>query len=697
MDKQLRKAKRQQTLLWRKVDKKIFSIAQITLSFSVLSAIIKLILEYYFINIIKQQFIRNVLQTTIALLASIIGHLILSKVNTPQNRISPYKPVKQFAGLYSIEGSNPITISTENGLISREKEIIHLNKLINKYLNNHSGEKCICLIGRSGSGKSTIINLLENINNNHTYKSSLLKNLDTKYEIYNFSDKYDYFEQYLQDELADNYIDYLKNNENSFLFILDQFERFFDLDSSKKDNIINIIQNISTKNIIFLFSLREEFFSRFYYEFNIYDIRKKNTYQRNGIIEYNVINLKENTNLENIVFCQNDEMYIDSSGKINSSLEILCSNAFKRYASIIFNNFKDYTLIQKQIIFNLLKNEENQGMNLNSLLDADISDLMKRYFDVQLCSTNDFFDAARIMYLLSVSRLNNLRFTISNLEDALCVFEVTQKGKINECIEDLHKLQFIKRIKFNNDNEFEIAHDYIASTYNDYASTELKMEVKSALDTYKIEYVKNAENNNYKNFERKAQYFSNLANKKLGMRFTISLIYILSFSLLILNYLQDKTLNIIPFILSIVSINYVYHYYSKIFRFYRKKHLLIKFFYLLAIICGASGSYCDTYWILWFGIGNSINSINSIIISYDKEISYAGKILHRDYGYKTFVMGSLLVFLNIGLYNQYNVVKVVAMSCLLWYSYLSHMNQEYFYTRSAPIIYCPSIEKSNNV
>lgn len=76
MDKQLRKAKRQQTLLWRKVDKKIFSIAQITLSFSVLSAIIKLILEYYFINIIKQQFIRNVLQTTIALLASIIGHLI---------------------------------------------------------------------------------------------------------------------------------------------------------------------------------------------------------------------------------------------------------------------------------------------------------------------------------------------------------------------------------------------------------------------------------------------------------------------------------------------------------------------------------------------------------------------------------------------------------------------------------------------
>lgn len=692
MDKELGKAKKQQTMLWRKIDKNIFSIAQIILGFSVLSTIIGLILDYYFINIIDEELTRNTIKTILALLISVIGSLILNKVGKPQNKIDPYGPVNQFAGLYSIEGSRPITINIDNGLISREKEIIHLNGIINKYLNSYSGERCICIVGKSGSGKSTIINLFENINKDSKYKSDILKNIDIEYKTYNFTDKYDYFEQYLQDRIAEEYIKFLENSKESFLFILDQFERFFELNVEQKNSIKKIIKQMSMKNVIFLFSLREEFFMHFYYEFNIYNMHVENIYDRKGILEYNSLNINDNCDLENILFCQNDEMYIDSTGKINSRLQNLCNNAFKRNANIIYDNFKDNILIQKQIIFNLLKNEEDRGADLLSYINSDINDLMKRYFDVQLCSTMDYFDATRIMYLLSIGRLNSIRFSLSNIEDALCIFEIKQKEKINECVKQLHNLQFIKKVKYNNDNEFEIAHDYVASAYNDYASSELNIEVKSALDTYKLEYIKSIENNSCDTFENKAQYFSALTNKRIGLHFTISIIYLFNLLLLFFDYIQDKTLNIIPFMLSIVSINYVYHYYSKIFRYYRKRHLLIKLNYFIAVICGAIGSFCDVYWILWFGLGNSINAINSVIISLDKEISYSGRILHRNYGYKTFVMGSLLVFLNIGLKNQYDIVKVVAMSCLLGYSYLSHMNQEYFYTRSASIIYCPNID-----
>lgn len=693
MDKLIRKAKKQQSTLWKKTDKNIFNAAQIILGYSVLSSFLDLILTEYFTNIIKDEFTRDMIKIWVAVLLCVIGTFVLNAVKMRQNEITPYKPINPFAGLYSIEGSAPIQVNVDSGLIRRQEEIIYLNNLVNKYLNENSGERGICLVGKSGSGKSTIINLLENADKEGFHKSTILLKIDIKYKSYNFSDKYDYFEQYLQDEIADNYIEFLSQSQDFFLIILDHFERFFELDANKKKVMKSIIKKISMKNVVLLFSLKEEYFLQFQYEFNINSLFEENRYTRNGIIEFNNLELKNDINYENILICQNDEMYLDSAGKINSRMKNACDNAFIRNSDIIFNKYKDFTLIQKQIIFNLLKNEEARGTDLNIFINSDVNEVMKRYFDVQLCSTANYFDAARIMYLLTIGRLSNIRFSLSNIEDALCIFEKKQKENISKCMEQLHNLQLIKRLKYNNNKDFEIAHDYIATAYDAYAHTELKMEVISALDTYKIEYIKSVESDKSNIFEKKAQYFSGLCNRKFGLNLSALLFYLFSTILFVFNYQYDKTLNVIPYMLSLVSINYVYQYYSKITRYYKKSHIRNKIFYFLAILFGAFAPISDRYWLLCFGIGNSFNAINSLIISYDKEISYSGSILHRGYGYRAFCMGILLVFSNQDLGYQYELVKVVAMSCLLGYSYLSHLNQEYFYTRVVPLIYCPNIDK----
>ena len=75
-------------------------------------------------------------------------------------------------------------------------------------------------------------------------------------------------------------------------------------------------------------------------------------------------------------------------------MERLCEQAFgeEQRGKEIFQHFKNSTLIQQQIIFNMLKHEFDTYGEVQ-ILDSNIDEnvMMNQYFDIQLCSTGNYY------------------------------------------------------------------------------------------------------------------------------------------------------------------------------------------------------------------------------------------------------------------------------------------------------------------
>lgn len=189
-------------------------------------------------------------------------------------------------------------------------------------------------------------------------------------------------------------------------------------------------------NTAIIFSLREEYFLQFLYVFNINYLNADNNIKHDfdGTIAHKSYFLGEKEGEfddNNILVCLGEEKY---AGTDHNEMQRLCEQAFnKEKGNIIYDYYKGATLIQQQIAFNILENERDY-ISSEQFWEFDINSMMKRYFDVQLCSTGDYFNASRIMYLLSVGRNDGINFTNEDLEAALCVFTQDEKDVFNNCI-----------------------------------------------------------------------------------------------------------------------------------------------------------------------------------------------------------------------------------------------------------------------
>lgn len=327
----------------------------------------------------------------------------------------------------------------------------------------------VCLTGKSGCGKSSIIHLFEQ---DERSKSS--------FRTINYSEHYHFLSDYAgRDGLTE------AGGERTVV-ILDQFERYFQLPAEQQERAEEVVRDLAGRGVVILFSLREEYLARFLMRFDPDDLTRC-TGTHSGIL-YERIPLLSLHGASTFL-CIGDDSELPQSAQEaeDGTIKRLCFNAFEKEGAVIAGIVKDMALIQKEIILNMLENEHARSGSVLHFLGRDEQQLMRMYYDTQLCSTGNYLNTSRILYLLSVGRLNAFHFCKRNIAEALCLSEDRYEN-LDPCLEALCELQLIKRCVFNSNEFFEAAHDYIAQSYTVYANTEMQMDVKAGLDEYLTEF-----------------------------------------------------------------------------------------------------------------------------------------------------------------------------------------------------------------
>ena len=190
---------------------------------------------------------------TLALLVIILAvYCYLSR----DRKIEPYKRTRNFVGLYSAEGSGAIEADFDNGLIAREEEVIRLIQAVGYAFQAGHGLS-VCLTGKSGCGKSTIIHLFEQ---DERTKSS--------FRTINYSEHYHFLSDYtFRDGLTEA-------GGERIVVILDQFERFFQLPAEQQESAEEVVRDLAGRGVVVHFSLREEYLARFLMRFEPDDLTR---------------------------------------------------------------------------------------------------------------------------------------------------------------------------------------------------------------------------------------------------------------------------------------------------------------------------------------------------------------------------------------------------------------------------------------
>lgn len=623
-------------------------------------------------------FVQDKALTFVIIMAAAIAVLAAENIFDKSLKITPYGPKGPFIGLYSIEANRKINLHIDNGLIQRNLETACLLELVNKCFAETKYKCGVCLIGRSGSGKSTIINQFQ-------YGG------DFQGAIENFSDNYEYFEEYALSLYKDNPE---KNLTKKTVFILDHFERYFSLNGKKKKDVQATIRRLSKLPVVFVFSMRQEFFVPFIEEFDINHLDGENpgVTGNEGILFYKEYLAGSRwRSEENILICGSENEGNDhGGGTVTKTMKRLCRQAFgDERGDAVYNHFCDAPLIQQQIIFNLMKHEyaeEGEVPVLDSHTDESM--MMKKYYDVQLCSTGDYFMASRIMYLLCIGRNSGISFTDDHIRNALCIFEKKDVRAFNDCLEKLHDVNLIKYSARNSTTRYEVAHDYVAKSFEAYAGTELPANVKSALDEYKSEYVRNTGMNGaISEYRRKRKW------KSTGIFGWI--VFIFSIVLAGAAFGCDiqaggGRLPWTVFVLCLASLLYVFNFYMNITRHYRKDiWFAVVFFYLVSMCFGTAAAIVPEYWLHFLGAGNASLGLSCLFIGLNPHLAESAKKWFCSYGWRTFVVGGLLIllallvqfgsFVTVWIIDTKSVLQFTPMAALLIYAYLSHMSKEFFY------------------
>lgn len=648
----------------------------------------------------------------------------------------------EFIGLYDLSGKEELK-STD--ILSREEEVQYLNQILETLIfRQNSVKQAVCLTGKSGCGKSTILSFFK-----QEYKD--------RYQIYDFTGNYTNLTSALTEEFGTNLDQELlaRSQKQRMVFIMDQFERFFFLDEEKREQVRKLILTLNRKNTAMILSMREEYLADFMKEFDVNNMKddgrnvqaegqtgilnnltsvirddRKNYFvkqeKRNGqLMAWKNEWIKQNhhVHLEHvggyaesaaldpvgntIFYCENqNDVKIRCNGTEEEAtvLQSKCELLFGAEGRAFYEKHRQEPLIQQQISYHMAEYEkkvkELSQEDLRALFEMEDYDVLTRYFDIQLTATGDYYNASRILYLLSSVRLNHVVMKRQDLEYGLFANQFSKDGykAVNRTIDKLEELQLIRKNIKRSDQEYEIAHDFIAQSFLTYSHSNMDRNVKSALDIYIAEFLD----------ANKAEYID--AKQAHSMKVQKSRFYPVVYAVFaLLAVVLDGIIHFgfnpwttvwneinaygdiftfVPLITTELSMLYLFHMYHKVLQYYKgKREMICKVIFTLIMVASAFAVFCYPHGMIFYGLGLAAMGLNSAFLLNGSD-QKASRLEMRNYGLKCALIGVAFAVLHLVLLlfnSQFPVyiifIEMVMMDLLIAYAYLAHLTKENLYGR----------------
>lgn len=603
------------------------------------------------------------------LITAVIGYFIYDFIKH-RPIVEPFKRSRHFVGIYNIDELNKNKEYYDDVLISRVHEVEYLKELLDKIFQQGSKKHSISIIGQSGTGKSTIVDRLQNELND--------------INVINCTDRYKDLKRFIlkkfkKETLEDVYAQ-LQNCSHKTLFIFDQFERFFYLSYSEQLHLKNIIFNqLNFENVASIFVLRSDYFTDFIYNIN----------SESYIVPKGIFASLSSDNWDSdkyLLYCKNStdedfpKNFDDHQNNIidnrNDDIKTLCMLSFDIMGEQVYNRFRDKKLIEKQIFLNLLENKYDSTEFAEYFAKNNDRDLIIQYYDKQLCSTGDYYVSAKIMYLLSAGRVHNLFYNKQQIYEALLVSGDLGIQNVNAVLEKLCKLQLIKLVQREDINYYEIVHDYIAESYLEYAEVNLHEYAKSTLDDYRV----NCKNDEYLQGIRECLKIK----KRKGTFELCVLIFVIGFitvnAMYQVLYLKNAYNLFVNLPLYLASY-YGYCLYTNIFKLYiGKSRWIIHLLYAGMAGCVVGGCIFYNFWLIFAGVATVLIGMAFLVIRNSNRMSRVAKKFYSDFSAKVtctgiaiLVAGIVFCFINTNFY-----IGGFLILAELIYAYIAQLSEEYY-------------------
>ena len=658
-----------------------------------------------------------------------------------RDNIIPYRREEnfEFLGLYNLKAGD---LDNRHDILARDEEVKYMQQILEEVIfPQRLVKQALCITGPSGSGKSIILNFFK-----QTYKD--------EYKIFDFSGNYHEFEGRMISLIGTNIDQNIGKmvSVGKVVFILDQFERFFFLSAKEQERIQEIIKYLCKKNTGIIVSLREEYLADFLKRFdmnNLLSVDEKQTVVSCGILKKMFseiekkndvrslvssllrptnVNVWEDHSIKNnetfhldtydrvimekmgatLLYCRNqNEMSFQMNGeKSNASiLESKCKTLFgDKVGSLLFHKHINEPLIEQQIIFHMA--EFNQKILLYSeeklhvFMEKNNNELLDQYFDHQLASCSDYFHASRLLYLLSQARIHQLSIKTQDMENYLFPNLFAKKGheQLMNVIKQLEAIQLIRKNTEGSGLEYEIAHDFIASAFLNYCSTNMDRNVKSALDLFISEYMDDRRNASFKEkislrkeiYEQ--HFYRNVYCLTTAFMVITSLVQSFIFNpwTTIWNDLNPYGSYIpeFPLFITMISGVYLYYMYDKTVKYYRgEKVRLVKIIYILFAILASMAVFAYPHFLFFDGIGLAVATlIIALLLDYRYRQTCKNELLA--YGAKSFMIGTVFACTHIFFFlanRQFEdfliLSEFIMFTILVAYAFFVHMTQEFLFAR----------------
>lgn len=678
--------------------------------------------------------------------ASLVPALIAFYMAGRKTKIemTPYcrKDGFEFLGLHNLKDS---ALDNQHDILSRDEEIAYMHRVLEDVIFPQSSVKqALCIAGPSGCGKSTIMSFFR-----QAYKE--------EYSIFDFSGNYHELYGHMVALFGTNIDQKISEmtTAGKAVFILDQFERYFFLQEEEQKRIRETIQYLCRKNSAIIVSLREEYLADFLKQFDMNNllssdgeadivprgilkemvsvIEKKDKKRdaasmlirpsKTVVWEYHRIKNNATIHLDasekgsgreileemgaTLLYCrnQNDTNAQLQGRKTNASiLESKCRLLFGDRGSMLFHKHAYDPLIEQQIIFHMA--EFNQKIlsyseeELTAFVDQDNNELFGQYFDIQLASCNSFFHASRLLYLLSQARLHQLSIGTMDIENCLFPTLFTKRGHelLMKTILQLEQLQLIRKNTEGSGLEYEIAHDFIASTFLNYCSTNMNRSIKNALDLFIAEYMDKKRNismrekNEYREKVYPQRYFINATAFAIILMFVAYIVERFVFNPWTTIWSganpYGSYVPAFPLFITGISVIYLCCMYNKTVKYYRgNKAWSIKVIYVLLMFLATTAVFAYPHYLFFDGIDLAIAALY-IAFLLDNRYQNTCRNELFSYGTKSCLIGSILAFGHVFFllvnrrYDDYLILtEFIMFTVLVAYAFMTHITQEFLYAR----------------
>lgn len=658
--------------------------------------------------------------------------------------IIPYcrKEDFEFLGLYDLKEINS---GNQRDVLSRDEEIGYMHQILEEIiLPQVSVKQALCITGPSGSGKSIILNFFR-----QAYKD--------EYKIFDFSGNYHEISGHMISLLGTNIdrnVSEMTSSGKKVIFILDQFERFFFLSENEQERIRNIIRCLCRKNTGVIVSLREEYLADFLKRFdmnNLLSDGKEHIDVPSGILrkissvverkndicsaassrlrpvrtttwEGHVIKNNASVHLDTraedshvimekigstLLYCRNqNEMSFQLNGQnFNASiLESKCRKLFGEKGSSFFSRHIHEPLIEQQIIFHMAEFNQKIFMYpeeyLCTFMDKDNNELLSQYFDNQLASCDNYFHASRLLYLLSQARLHQISLKTKDLENYLFPDLFAKKGhaQLMNVIKQLETIQLIRKNTEGSGQEYEIAHDFIASAYLNYCSTNMNRNVKNALDLFIFEHMDDRRSTS---FQEKISYRESVYGQHFYRNATCFAVAFMIAAYLLQCFVFNPWMTIwkdfnpygayvpaFPLFITILSVIYLCYMSDKTVKYYRgEKAQAFKAVYILLMILASMAVAAYPHFIFFDGIDLAIAALY-IAFLLDQRYRQTCRNELQAYGAKSCMIGVVFALVHV-FYFLVNPIfgdfliftEFIMFTILVGYAFFAHMTQEFLFAR----------------